>query len=389
MPTYRKNIYLDHAATTPLRPEVYQAMKPYLTIRYGNPSSAYQLGEQSANAVAHAREQIANVLHASPEEIYFTAGGTESDNWALKGVVEYQKFKRRREQCHIITSCVEHPAVLNSAKNLETKGITVDYLTVNREGMVSVEEAVQRIRPATVLLSVMYANNEIGTIEPISELGEMAASYGVVMHTDAVQAFGQVPIDVKKEQIGLLSASSHKLGGPKGVGFLYVSKDCPLAPFINGGGQEKGMRSGTENVAGIVGLGAASEFAGKTMHQKMEYTKKMRNYFWESVQKEIPSAWLNGASVQENRLPGNLNITIPGMNAAEVVARLDERMIQCSTASACAANHTHPSHVLQSIGLGDDDARATLRFTLGEENTVKEIQYTVYQLKTIIAEQSH
>ncbi len=388
MPTYRKNIYLDHAATTPLRPEVYQAMKPYLTIRYGNPSSAYQLGEQSANAVAHAREQIANVLHASPEEIYFTAGGTESDNWALKGVVEYQKFKRRREQCHIITSCVEHPAVLNSAKNLETKGIMVDYLTVNREGMVSVEEAVQRIRPATVLLSVMYANNEIGTIEPISELGEMAASYGVVMHTDAVQAFGQVPIDVKKEQIGLLSASSHKLGGPKGVGFLYVSKDCPLAPFINGGGQEKGMRSGTENVAGIVGLGAASEFAGKTMHQKMEYTKKMRNYFWESVQKEIPSAWLNGASVQENRLPGNLNITIPGMNAAEVVARLDEKMIQCSTASACAANHMHPSHVLQSIGLGDDDARATLRFTLGEENTVKEIQYTVYQLKTIIAEQS-
>ncbi len=389
MPTYRKNIYLDHAATTPLRPEVYQAMKPYLTIRYGNPSSAYQLGEQSANAVAHAREQIANVLHASPEEIYFTAGGTESDNWALKGVVEYQKLKRRREQCHIITSCVEHPAVLNSARNLEAKGIAVDYLTVNREGMVSVEEAVQRIRPATVLLSVMYANNEIGTIEPISELGEMAASYGVVMHTDAVQAFGQVPINVKKEQIGLLSASSHKLGGPKGVGFLYVSKDCPLAPFINGGGQEKGMRSGTENVAGIVGLGAASEYAGKTMHQKMEYTKKMRNYFWESIQKEIPSAWLNGASVQKNRLPGNLNITIPGMNAAEVVARLDEKMIQCSTASACATNHTHPSHVLQSIGLGDDDAKATLRFTLGEENTMKEIQYTVYQLKTIIAGQYH
>lgn len=389
MPTYRKNIYLDHAATTPLRPEVYQAMKPYLTIRYGNPSSAYQLGEQSANAVAHAREQIANVLHASPEEIYFTAGGTESDNWALKGVVEYQKLKRRREQCHIITSCVEHPAVLNSARNLEAKGIAVDYLTVNREGMVSVEEAVQRIRPATVLLSVMYANNEIGTIEPIPELGEMAASYGVVMHTDAVQAFGQVPIDVKKEQIGLLSASSHKLGGPKGVGFLYVSKDCPLAPFINGGGQEKGMRSGTENVAGIVGLGAASEYAGKTMHQKMEYTKKMRNYFWESIQKEIPSAWLNGASVQKNRLPGNLNITIPGMNAAEVVARLDEKMIQCSTASACATNHTHPSHVLQSIGLGDDDAKATLRFTLGEENTMKEIQYTVYQLKTIITGQYH
>lgn len=385
MPSNYRTIYMDHAATTPVHPEVFYSMKPYLTARYGNPSSAYHLGEYSAGAIAKAREQIAGVIHAQPSEIYFTGGGSEADNWALKGVVDYNRLRARQSRCHIMTTAIEHPAVLNSAAYLKEKGIEVDFLPVDREGKVKMKELLYKTKPQTVLLSVMYANNEIGTIEPIDALGDYAKLHNIIFHTDAVQAFGQIPIDVTKSQIDLLSASGHKLGGPKGIGFLYVRKNCPLEPFIHGGGQEQGKRSGTENVAGIVGLGKAAELASQNMEERRKRIAAHRDMLAKLLLQQIPNAHINGA-MGEERLPGNLNITLPGVNATELVAKLDERGVLCSTASACSAHKSNASHVLTSIGLTEEEALSTIRLTLGEENTMKQIYYVAQLIKRIIQE---
>lgn len=388
MAVSRRTIYLDHAATTPVLPEVFDSMKPYLTAHYGNPSSAYQLGERSANAIERTREIIAGQIHAAPEEIYFTSGGSESDNWALKGVADYNRIYHHQYQCHMMTSCIEHPAVLNSAKYLEKKGVLVDYLPVDKKGVVSLNEMKKMTNPYTILISVMYANNEIGTLEPIDEIGAFTRSHNIVFHTDAVQAFGQVPIDVQRSQIDLLSASAHKLGGPKGVGFLYIRKGCRLEPFIHGGGQESGHRSGTENVASIVGLGKACEIACKNMEQKIHYVKKMRDTLAETILREVPGSFVNGGDWKEEdtplkRLPGNLNITLPGIQASELVAKLDAKGICISTASACSAHHDHPSHVLENIGLTEEEARSTIRLTLGTDNHPGQIPYVVTQLRQL------
>ncbi|MBO4998864.1 MAG: cysteine desulfurase [Lachnospira sp.] len=385
MPSNYRTIYMDHAATTPVHPEVFYSMKPYLTSRYGNPSSAYHLGEYSAQAIAKAREQIAKVIHAHPSEIYFTGGGSESDNWALKGVVDYNRIRARQNRCHIMTTAIEHPAVLNSAVYLKEKGIEVDFLPVDREGRVNMKELMHKTKPQTVLLSVMYANNEIGTIEPIDALGDYAKLHNIIFHTDAVQAFGQVPIDVKKSQIDLLSASGHKLGGPKGVGFLYVRKNCPLEPFVHGGGQEQGKRSGTENVAGIVGLGKAAELASQNMEERRKRISAHRDMLAKLLLQQIRGSHINGAKGEE-RLPGNLNITLPGVNATELVAKLDEQGVLCSTASACSAHKSHASHVLTSIGLTEEEALSTIRLTLGEENTMKQIYYVAQLIPQMVKE---
>lgn len=381
-----RTIYLDHAATTPVLPEVFDSMKPYLTAHYGNPSSAYKLGERSANAIEHVREIIAEQIQAKPEEIYFTSGGSESDNWALKGVADYNRIYQHQYQCHMMTSKIEHPAVLNSAKYLEKKGVVVNYLPVDKQGIINIKELQALANPYTILISVMYGNNEIGTLEPIDFIGQYARKRNIVFHTDAVQAFGQIPINVQKSNIDLMSASAHKLGGPKGIGFLYIRKGCRLEPFIHGGGQEGGNRSGTENVAAIVGLGKACELACHNLEHKIKYIKGLRDILADGILREIPGSYVNGGDWQTEttslkRLPGNLNVTLPGVNAGELVAKLDAKGICISTASACSAHHDHPSHVLQSIGLTEEDARSTIRLTLGEDNNRNQIYYVISQLR--------
>jgi cysteine desulfurase len=392
----RYPIYLDHAATTPVRPEVFNSMKPYLTVQYGNPSSAYQAGERSKQAIEKARAIIADCIHADAEEIYFTSGGSESDNWALKGVVDYNRFRQQQSQSHIMTSAIEHPAVLKSAMYLERKGIAVDYLPVSRKGVVDVAEMQFLTNPYTVLISVMFANNEIGTIQPVAQIGQYARSMGIVFHTDAVQAFGQIPIDVKRMEIDLLSASAHKLGGPKGIGFLYVRKGCPLEPYIHGGGQERGNRSGTENVAAIVGMGKAAELAQRAMLAKISHVKQTRDALLVQLRHAFPNCIVNGADCQPDyrveadnaedlkRLPGNLNVTIPNCNVSEVIARLDQKGILVSAGSACSAHKSGTSHVLAAIGVSETDAASTIRFSLGEENTISQMQYVTAVLKHII-----
>ncbi len=386
-------IYLDHAATTPVLPEVFHAMKPYLTTNYGNPSAAYRKGEDSLEAVEAARKIIADYLNCNPSEIYFTSGGSESDNWAIKGVADYQKMVKKAPRCHIITSAIEHPAVLNSAGYLERKGVAVDYLDVDRTGLISPIKMERKLRPETALVSIMFANNEIGTIEPIEQLGDICQSYKIPFHTDAVQAYGQVPIDVNKMNIDLLSASAHKLGGPKGVGILYIRKGCSLEPFLHGGGQEKGKRSGTENVAGIVGMGKATEIALRNQKQKIKYLCGLRDELANRLLNSISGITINGAWEKASnntdslaRLPGNLNITITGINARELVAKLDERGVLISTASACASHKSHSSHVLKSIGLSEEAARSTIRITLGADNTHSQISYVVQQIKSLVGD---
>lgn len=374
----KKLIYLDNAATTKTAPEVVEAMLPYFSELYGNPSSIYSLAGESKKAVDHARENIAGALGAQPEEIYFTAGGTESDNWALKAAAEFYKKKGN----HIITTKIEHHAILHTCQWLEKQGFEVTYLNVDENGVVKLEELKKAIRPTTILISVMYANNEIGTIQPIKEIGEIAREHGILFHTDAVQAFGQLPIQVDDCHIDMLSASGHKLNGPKGIGFLYIRKGVKIRSFIHGGAQERKRRAGTENVPGIVGLGKAVERAVSTRKERADKEKELRDYLIGRVLKEIPYTRLNGHRTM--RLPNNANFSFQFIEGESLLIMLDMEGICGSSGSACTSGSLDPSHVLLAIGLPHEIAHGSLRLTLSEETTKEELDFVVESLKKII-----
>lgn len=372
-------IYLDNAATTKTAPEVVEAMLPYFTENYGNPSTIYSLGSTSKKAVNEARRTIADAIGAKQEEIYFTAGGSESDNWALKATAEAYASKGK----HIITTKIEHHAILHTCEYLEKRGFEITYLNVDRDGLIDLEELKAAIRPDTILISVMFANNEIGTIEPIEEIGAIAKERNVLFHTDAVQAFGQVPIDVDKLHIDMLSASGHKLNGPKGIGFLYIRSGLKLRSFIHGGSQERSRRAGTENVPGIVGLGRAVERALRIMDEKTKHEIELREYLIERVEKEIPYCWVNGHRTK--RLPGNVNFSFLYIEGESMLIMLDMKGICASSGSACTSGSLDPSHVLLAIGLKHEEAHGSLRLTLSEENTKEQMDFVVDNLKQIVA----
>ncbi len=369
-------IYMDHAATTALHPEAARAMEPYQKDWYGNPSGAYELAGQAKEAVERARMYAAKLIGARTEEICFTSGGTESDNWALRGAAEALSRNGR----HIITTNIEHPAVLQTCGYLEKHGYEITYLKADREGRIEIEELKGAIRPDTILVSVMMANNEIGTIEPVREIGMLLHRLGIVFHTDAVQACGQIPIDVNYLMADLLSASGHKFYGPKGSGFLYVRTGTPLVPLIYGGGQEKGRRSGTENVPAIVGLGEASRIAFKTLYYRKRQVQQLRDYMYRQLEERIPDIRLNGSS--GSRLPGNLNISIKGVNSGVLLRILKEAGVCVSARSACSSGKGSTSHVLKAISVPEEFAAGTLRITLGSGNTAEEVDYVV----TLLAE---
>ncbi len=374
-----KLIYLDNAATTKTAPEVVEAMLPYFSQFYGNPSSVYSLAGESKKAVTDAREIIADSLGAKASDIYFTAGGSESDNWAIKATAEAYAGKGK----HIITSAIEHHAVLHTCEYLEKQGYEVTYVGVDEQGVLKLEELKAAIRPDTILISVMFANNEIGTIQPIKEIGEIAKEHGIIFHTDAVQAYGQLPINVEEYHIDMLSASGHKLNGPKGIGFLYIRKGLKLRSLIHGGGQERSRRAGTENVPGIVGLGAAASRAMATMRERTEYEIALRDYFISEIEAKIPYCRLNGD--REKRLPNNINFSFRFIEGESLLIMLDMKGICASSGSACTSGSLDPSHVLLAIGLPHEIAHGSLRLTISEETTKEEVDFTVAVVAEIVA----
>lgn len=374
-----KLIYLDNAATTKTAPEVVEAMLPYFTEHYGNPSSVYGFASANKEVINTQREIIANVLGAKANEIYFTAGGTESDNWALTATAEAYASKGK----HIITSKIEHHAILHTCAYLEKRGYEVTYLDVDENGLVDPRKVEEAIRPDTILISVMAANNEIGTLEPIREIGQIAHEHGVLFHTDAVQAFCHVPINVDECNIDMLSASGHKLNGPKGIGFLYIRKGVKIRSFIHGGAQERKRRAGTENVPGIVGLGKAVELAWGSMEKRSAHDTELRDYLISRIEKEIPYCRLNGHRTK--RLPNNVNFSFRFVEGESLLIMLDMKGICASSGSACTSGSLDPSHVLLAIGLPHEIAHGSLRMTLGEETTREDVDYVVDQLKEIVA----
>ena len=374
----KRFIYLDHAATTAARPEVVEAMLPYFTEKFGNPSSVYTFSQQNKAVITQCRDVIANSLNAKSNEIYFTAGGSESDNWALKATAEAYASKGK----HIITTKIEHHAILHTAQYLEQRGFEVTYLDVDENGLVKLDQLKAAIRPDTILISVMFANNEIGTIEPIKEIGEIAHEHGIIFHTDAVQAYGQVPIDVDEYHIDMLSASGHKLNGPKGIGFLYIRTGLKLRSFVHGGAQERSRRAGTENVTGIVGLAKAVEIAFATMEERTKKETAMRDHLIDRLLAEVPYARLNGHRTK--RLPNNVNISFQFIEGESMRNMLDMKGICASSGSACTSGSLDPSHVLLAIGLPHEIAHGSLRMTLGEENTMEEMDYVADQIKEIV-----
>ncbi len=375
-----KMIYLDNAATTRTSPEVVEAMLPYFSELYGNASTVYEFGAKSKEAVTEAREIIARAIGAKDNEIYFTAGGSESDNWALKATAEAYKDKGK----HVITSKIEHHAILHTCEWLEKNGFEVTYLDVDEFGVVKLEELKKAIRPDTILISIMFANNEIGTIEPVAEIGKIAREYGVLFHTDAVQAFGQVPINVDELNIDMLSSSGHKLNGPKGIGFLYIRKGVKIRSFLHGGAQERKRRAGTENVPGIVGFGKATELALSTMAERTDKERKLRDHLMERVLKEIPFTRVNGD--RTNRLPNNVNLCFQFVEGESLLIMLDMKGICGSSGSACTSGSLDPSHVLLAIGLPHEIAHGSLRLTLGADTTLEDIDYTVDAIKEIVTQ---
>lgn len=373
-----KKIYLDNAATTATRPEVLEAMLPYFTERFGNPSSVYEFASQNKTSIDDARETIAKALHAKKEEIYFTGGGSESDNWAVKGTVEAYKAKGN----HIITSKIEHHAILHTCEYLEKNGCEVTYLDVDENGIVKLEELKKAIRPTTILISIMFANNEIGTIQPIKEIGEIAKEHNILFHTDAVQAFGQIDIDVDEYHIDMLSASGHKLNGPKGIGFLYIRKGLKLRSFIHGGAQERHRRAGTENVPAIVGFGKAVEIAMNTMEERQKKEMAIRDYLIDHILAEVPYVRLNGD--RKRRLPNNVNFSFQFVEGESLLIMLDMQNICASSGSACTSGSLDPSHVLLAIGLPHEIAHGSLRLTLNEDITEDEIKYVIVKIKEIV-----
>ena len=374
----KKLIYLDNAATTKTSEEVVAAMLPYFTEYYGNPSSVYEFASESKKAVSNARRTIAETLGAQENEIYFTAGGSEADNWALKATAEAYQSKGK----HIITTKIEHHAILHTAEYLEKRGFEITYIGVDENGVVKVDELEKAIRPDTILISVMFANNEIGTIQPIKEIGEIAKKHGVLFHTDAVQAYGQLPINVDELHIDILSSSGHKLNGPKGIGFLYIRKGVKIRSFVHGGAQERKRRAGTENVPGIVGYGKAAEIAAKTMKERTAKEIELRDHLIDRVLAEVPYTRLNGH--RTNRLPNNANFSFQFVEGESLLILLDNNGICASSGSACTSGSLDPSHVLLAIGLPHEIAHGSLRLTLSAETTMEDIDFVVDCIKQII-----
>lgn len=373
-----KLIYMDNAATTAVKPEVFEKMKPYFMEIYSNPSAVYSFAQQGGKAVEEAREIIAETLHALPEEIYFTGGGSESDNWAIKGIATQLKNRGK----HIITSAIEHHAVLHTCNYLEKQGFEVTYVGVDERGKIRLDELEKAIRPDTILISVMAANNEIGTIEPIAEIGAVARRHGILFHTDAVQAYGHIPLDVQKMNIDLLSASGHKFHGPKGTGFLYVRKGVRMNALLHGGAQERARRAGTHNTPGIVGMAEASRLAHAGMTENIKKQTAVRDYLIDRILKEIPNARLNGPDL--DRLPNNVNISFRFIEGESLLIMLDQAGICASSGSACTSGSLDPSHVLLAIGLPHEIAHGSLRLSVSSETTMEEADYVVEQLVRII-----
>lgn len=374
-----KLIYLDNAATTKTAPEVLEAMLPYFSEYYGNPSSIYDFAQKSKEAVTKGRQQIADALNTRKEDIYFTAGGSEADNWALKATFEAYKSKGN----HIITTKIEHHAILHTCEYLEKeRGAKITYLDVDENGVVRLDELEKAITPETILISVMFANNEIGTIQPIKEIGEIAKKHGVLFHTDAVQAYGQLPINVDELHIDMLSSSGHKLNGPKGIGFLYIRKGVKIRSFVHGGAQERKRRAGTENVPGIVGYGKAAEIAAKTMKERTAKEIELRDHLIDRVLAEVPYTRLNGH--RTNRLPNNANFSFQFVEGESLLILLDNNGICASSGSACTSGSLDPSHVLLAIGLPHEIAHGSLRLTLSAETTMEDIDFVVDCIKQII-----
>lgn len=374
----KKLIYMDNAATTPVKPEVLDAMLPYFTEKFGNPSSIYSISSENKKAITDAREVIAKTINTTPENIYFTAGGSESDNWALKATADAYASKGK----HIITTKIEHHAILHTCEYLETKGFEITYLDVDENGLVKLDELTASIRPDTILISVMFANNEIGTIEPIAEIGKIAHEHGVLFHTDAVQAYTQVPIDVEAMNIDMMSTSGHKINGPKGIGFLYIRKGVKIKSFIHGGAQERHRRAGTENVTGIIGLAKAAEIATANMKERTAEEIKVRDHLIERIEKEIPYAKLNGDRVK--RLPNNVNFSFQFVEGESMLILLDSKGICASSGSACTSGSLDPSHVLLAIGLPHEIAHGSLRLTISDQITMEDADYVVDNLKEIV-----
>ena len=373
-----KIIYLDNAATTKTAKEAVDAMLPFFTEHYGNASSIYSLGAESKKAMTQAREIIAESIGATPAEIYFTAVGSESDNWALVATAEAYASKGK----HIITSRIEHHAILHTCDYLKTRGYEITYVDVDENGVIKLDELKKAIRPDTILISVMFANNEIGTIQPIKEIGEIAKEHGILFHTDAVQAYGHVPINVDEDHIDMLSTSGHKINGPKGIGFLYIRKGVKIRSFIHGGQQERSRRAGTENIPGIVGYGAAVKKAFESLTERMNKETRLRDYLIGRIEKEIPYCRLNGDRVK--RLPNNVNFSFQFIEGESLLIMLDMKGICASSGSACTSGSLDPSHVLLAIGLPHEIAHGSLRLTLSEENTKEEIDYVVDSIKEIV-----
>lgn len=374
----KKIIYLDNAATTQVDPKVLEAMLPFFTEYYGNPSAVYSFAETAKKAVEDAREKLAELIHAKKDEIYFTGGGSESDNWALKATAEAYGNKGK----HIITSKIEHHAILHTCEWLEKHGFEVTYLDVDKKGLISPEELEKAIRPDTILISIMAANNEIGTIEPLAEIGEIAHKHGILFHTDAVQAFGHIPLDVDAMHIDMLSASGHKINGPKGIGLLYIRKGVKIRSFIHGGAQERQRRAGTHNVPGIVGFGKAAELALANMDERIKYETELRDYLIKRVSSEIPYTKVNGDL--EKRLPNNANFCFRFIEGESMLILLDQNGICGSSGSACTSGSLDPSHVLLAIGLPHEIAHGSLRLSLSEKTTREDIDFTIDELKKII-----
>lgn len=375
----KRFVYMDHAATTFIKPEVVETMLPFLKKHFGNPSSLYSIGREAKEAIETAREQLSKALGANPEEIYFTSGGTESDNWAVKGTA----FARKEKGNHIITTSIEHHAVLYPCEYLETQGFDVTYLPVDKYGLIDPEDLKAALRKDTILISIMYANNEIGTIEPILEIGEIAKENDIPFHTDAVQVIGKIPLEMKgtHRNVDMLSLSSHKFYGPKGVGAFYLREGSDVDNFMQGGGQERGKRAGTENVAGIVGMGKAIELAAANLEEHNKRMMKLKDRLLSGIL-EIPDCRLNGHP--ERRLPDNLNFSFEYVEGESLLLMLDQMGIACSTGSACSSGSNEPSHVLRAIGLPPEIAQGSLRLTLGDENTEEDVEYVLKALSETV-----
>lgn len=371
-------IYLDHSATSPVDPKVFKAMEPYFVDSFGNASTLYSLGREARKVMEENRKMVASLIGANPDEIIFTSGGTESDNIAIKGTAYRLKDKGN----HIITSNIEHPAVDETCKYLEKKGFNVTYLSAGEDGIVSVSDLQDAITDETILITIMHANNEIGTIQPINEIGEIAREHKIIFHTDAVQSVGKIPVDVNQLNVDMLSLSAHKLYGPKGIGALYVKRGVRLEPILHGGGHEKGIRPGTENVAGIVGLGKACQIAKENLEETEQYVTSIRDEIIEKVLSDVEQSYLNGHSTK--RLPNNINFRFKSIEGESLVLHLDAKGIASSTGSACSSKKLEPSHVLLALGLEEVDAHGSLRLTLGKENKKEEIDYIVKSIKDAV-----